>query len=444
MMAFRVCYMKNMKIVIIGAGSGFGGRLTMDILSSPALSASHVALCDIDEKKLHSTTRYLQTFIDHHKLPGTLSAATDYRELLKGADFVIASVSVGGPSYWGEPFCSEIGIPRDEYGVDQIWADTLGPGGVFRFLRTGPVQLEFCRQMEKYCPEAILINYTNPMAMLTWLHSAGSSIQNTGLCHSVQGTTKKLAKIAGAPYEEVSYSVAGINHQAWVLSIRHHDEDLYPRIRAAADTHEDFQNDRVRVELMKEIGYFTTESSEHNSEYFPYFRRTPELREHYKLRQRKLERNYEPPREWLKDSGIEGDEEVAIPPLRQSHEYAAGIIEARATNEPFVFWGNVMNHGAIRNLPSDCCVEVPCLVDGEGIHPCHVGRLPTQCAALNRTNINVQELAVEAVLTKNREAAFHAVALDPLTSSILSLPKIREMFDKLWAAEGDRLAYFDT
>lgn len=434
--------MKQMKIVIIGAGSGFGGRLTMDILACPALSGSHIALCDLDAVKLKNTLHYLQTFIDHHRLPGKLSAAEDFRDLLEGADFVVSSVSVGGPSYWGEPFCSEVSIPRD-YGVDQTWADTLGPGGVFRFLRTAPVQLEFCLEMEKRCPNAILLNYTNPMAMLTWLHSAGSKIQNTGLCHSVQGTTKKLARVAGVPYEEVSYRVAGINHQAWVLSLRHHDEDLYPRIRAVADTHEEFEKDRVRVELMKEIGYFTTESSEHNSEYFPYFRRTAETREQYKLRQRKLEKEWEPPREWLKDSGVEDDGSAAVPPLIQSHEYTAGIIEARATNKPFVYWGNVMNNGAISNLPDNCCVEVPCLVDGEGIHPCHVGALPTQCAALNRTNINVQELAVEAVLSKSREAAFHAVALDPLTASVLTLPRIREMFDKMWAAEGKLLEYFD-
>ncbi|MCA1810217.1 MAG: alpha-galactosidase [Kiritimatiellia bacterium] len=431
-----------MKIVIIGAASGFGGRLTMDILSCEALRDSHIALCDLNEKKLQSTRAYLQAFVDHHKLPAKVSAAKDFRDMLKGADIVVSSVSVGGPSYWGEPYCSEVGIPR-KYGIDQVWADTVGVGGVFRFLRTGPVQLSFCLAMEKLCPEAILLNYTNPMSMLTWLHSAGSSIRNTGLCHSVQGTTKRLARVAGVPYEEVSYQVAGINHQAWVLAIRHHGEDLYPKIRAAADTHEEFEKDRVRVEMMKQFGYFVTESSEHNSEYLPYFRKTAASRKHYKLRVRKLVQDYEPPREWLKDSGIEDDGGAKIPPLQRSHEYAAGIIEAYATNQPFVYWGNVMNHGLIDNLPQDCCVEVPCLVNAEGIHPCHVGRLPPQCAALNRTNINVHELAVEAVRRKSRAAAFHAVALDPLTAATLTLPRIREMFDELWAAEGDLLAYFD-
>lgn len=434
--------MKRIKVVIIGAGSGFGGRLAMDILACPRLADSHIALCDIDSAKLKNTLNYLQVFVKHHKLPAELSAATDFRELLPGADFVVSSVSVGGPSYWGEPFCSEVTIPR-EYGLDQHWADTLGPGGVFRFLRTAPVQHGFCVEMDRLCPEAILLNYTNPMAMLTWLHSVGSGVSNVGLCHSVQGTTKKLARVAGVPYEEVSYRVAGINHQAWVLSLRHHDEDLYPRIRAVADTHEEFENDRVRVEMMKQFGYFTTESSEHNSEYFPYFRRNAELMKHYKLKVRKLETEWEPPRGWIKDSGIEDDGGEGVPPLIQSHEYAAGIIEARASNKPYVFWANVMNNGAISNLPDDCCVEVPCVVDGEGVHPCHVGALPSQCAAVNLTNINVQRLAVEAYLTRNREAAFHAIALDPLTASVVSLPKIREMFERMWAAEGDRLAYFD-
>ncbi len=435
--------MKDAKIVIIGAGSGFGGRLSMDIFSSPVLSASHIALCDIDENKLKNTVNYLQRFIDHHELPGKISASPDFRELLEGADFVISSVSVGGPAYWGEPFCSEIQIPR-QYGIDQRWGDTLGPGGVFRFLRTAPVQLNFCTEMEKHCPEAILINYTNPMAMLTWLHSVGSSIQNTGLCHSVQGTTKKLARVADVPYEEVSFQVAGINHLAWVLSIKHENEDLYPKIREAADTHEEFANDRVRVELMKEFGCFPTESSEHNSEYLPYFRQTPENMGTYNLKKRQLETDeYEPPREWLKDSGIDDEEEYDIPPLRQSHEYVASMVEAYQTHSPFVFSGNVMNNGAIPNLPDNCCVEVPCVIDREGIHPCQVGKIPSQCAALDRSNINVQELAVEAVLTKNKEAAFHAIALDPLTSSKLTLPRIREMFNKLWDAEKGLLEYFE-
>lgn len=433
----------KMKIVIIGAASGFGGRLSMDILACPALRDSHIALCDIHAENLQHTQQYLQRFVDHHRLPATLTASVQFRELLPDADFVVFSVSVGGPSYWGEPYCSEVAIPR-QYGIEQQWADTLGPGGVFRFLRTAPVQLDFCKAMEAHCPDAIVLNYTNPMAMLTWMHSTASSIRNVGLCHSVQGTTKKLARVAGVPYEEVTFQVAGINHLAWVLSLRHGDKDLYPAIRAAADSHDEFAEDRVRVELMKHFGYFPTESSVHNAEYVPYFRRTPETMAQYGIPLRKLEKHWEPPREWLKDSGIdpESDKGADVPPLHRSHEYAAGIIEAYAEHRPFVFWGNMMNQGLISNLPAESCVEVPCMADGEGLHPCRVGALPTACAALNMTNIGVQQLAVEAVLTRNREAAYQAVALDPLTASVLTLPRIREMFNALWDADKAFLGYF--
>lgn len=433
------------KIVIIGAGSGFGGRLSIDILSREALRDSTIALCDIDEERLSGVADYVHRAIEGHRLPARLIASTDRRELLPGADCVVTAVSVGGPAYWGEPYASEVGIPL-KYGIDQSVADTIGPGGVFRFLRTAKEHLQFCKDMEQFCPGALMLNYTNPMAMLTWLHSDGSSIQNVGLCHSVQGTTRKLAGAIGAPYEEVSYLVAGINHQAWILRFNHNGEDAYPRIREAAGTNETLREDRVRVEMMRQFGYFVTESSPHNSEYLPYFRRTQELRDQYGLKSREI--RMEPPpnrvRPWQKDSGVEESVEAAIPELKRSQEYASQIIEARVTNQPFVFNGNVMNRGVITNLPARCCVEVPCVVDREGVHPCYVGDLPPQCAALNMTNIAVQELTVRAAMDRDREAAFHAVALDPLTASILPLPRIRAMFEEMWAAEGDRLSYFSA
>ncbi len=430
------------RIVIIGAGSGFGSRLSMDILAREPLRDSTICLCDIDEGRLTAVTRYVQRIVDGHGLPATLLSSTDREELLPGADCVITSVAVGGGAYWGEPFASEINIPR-KYGVDQCVGDTIGPGGVFRFLRTAPEQLAFCKDIERLCPDALLLDYTNPMAMLTWLHSAGSSVQNVGLCHSVQGTTMMLARWLEVPYEEVSYLVAGINHQAWVLRFRHNGEDAYPRLREAIEREEIDAQERVRCEIMRQFGCFVTESSGHNSEYVPYFRRTPELRERFGLKSREVRMDAGRTREWMKDTGVDEDKETPVPELVRSREYASAIIEARAAGEPFCFNGNVMNSGLITNLPQGCCVEVPCVVDREGVHPCYVGDLPPQCAALNRSNIAVQELAVRAVLDRDREAAFHAVALDPLTAAVLPLHEARAMFEELWEAEKHLLAYFD-
>ncbi|MBI1924122.1 alpha-galactosidase [Candidatus Poribacteria bacterium] len=431
------------KIVIIGAGSGFGSRLSIDILSREKLQDSTIALCDIDEERLTAVSQYVNRAIEGHNLPAKCISSTNRRELLPDADFVVTAVSIGGAAYWGEPYASEVGIPL-KYGIDQSVADTIGSGGVFRFLRTAKEHLQFCKDMEGFCPDALMLNYTNPMAMLTWLHSEGSSIRNVGLCHSVQGTTRKLAQGIGVPYEEVSYLVAGINHQAWVLRFRHNGQDAYPRIREAVDREEIFADDRVRVEMMKQFGYFVTESSWHNSEYLPYFRRTRELREYFGLGDRSPVR-MEPARKrvWQQDTGVDDDGDAQVPELQRSHEYASAIIEAHLTGEPFCFNGNVMNRGAITNLPARCCVEVPCVVDREGVHICHVGDLPPQCAALNMSNIAVQELAVRAALDRDKEAAFHAVALDPLTASVLPLHNIRKMFEEMWQAEAHLLRYFE-
>ena len=430
------------KIVIIGAGSGFGSRLSVDILARESLRDATIALCDVNEERLAGVAGYVNRVIEGHSLPASCISSTERRELLPGADCVVTAVSVGGAAYWGEPYASEMNIPK-KYGIDQSVGDTVGPGGVFRFLRTAPVHLQFCRDMEELCPKALMLNYTNPMCMLTWMHSEATSIQNVGLCHSVQGTTRKLAQGINVPYEEVSYLVAGINHQAWVLRLRRSGEDLYPQLRQAVDREESFAGDKVRVELMKQFGYFVTESTPHNSEYLPYFRRTQELRDHFGLQSRQVAMEQVRKRGWEKDSGVEQDDAAEVPELVRSHEYASAIIEAQVTGEPFPFNGNVMNHGSISNLPTRCCVEVPCLADREGVHPCYVGDLPPQCAALNMSNVAVQELAVRATLDRDREAAFHAVALDPLTAAVQPLHKIREMFEEMWTAEGDLLSYFD-
>lgn len=437
-----------LKIVIIGAGSHFGGRLSLDIMCREALRDSTIGLCDIHPGRLGRVKSYVKRAAGQYEVPTKVVASKDRKELLPDADFVITSVAVGGPAYGAFPHSVEMEIPR-KYGVYQTVADTVGVGGVFRFLRTGPVHHQFIKDMEKLCPDAHVLNHTNPMAMLTWLHSVDSTMSFTGLCHSVQGTTAMLARRIDVPYSEVSYKVAGINHQAWVLELKKGKEDLYPMIRELANDPEKVRGEEVRFEMMRQFGYFPTESSRHNSEYLPYFQRTEELREHYSPprarpapRRQAAARPTRSWREWVNDPDA-ADDEIPIPEMRASQEFTTGIMEGIVTNKPFLFNGNVMNHGLIPNLPHDCCVEVPCIADGKGVTPCYVGDLPPQLAALNRSNIAVQELAVRAVLDRDREAAFHACALDPLTASVVPLPKIREMFDELWEAEKDLLSWFD-
>lgn len=429
------------KIVIIGAGSGFGGRLSVDIMSRDVLRDSTIVLCDIHPGRLKQVTDYVQRTVDKYQLPTKIVSTIDRKLALPDADFVITSVSVGGGAYYGHPYKAEVEIPL-KYGISQSVADTIGVGGVFRFLRTGPVQHQFFRDMEKLCPDAWVLNHTNPMAMLSWLHLRDATMRYVGLCHSVQGTTEKLARIIDVPYDEVSYWVAGINHQAWVLEFMQGHEDLYPRIWQAMENPEVIKGDTVRFEMMRHFGYFPTESTRHNSEYLPYFRRTPDLMAQFGLETRLVRDEPFRVRAWMADTGVdEGDAPVGE--LQISREFTTGIMEAILTNVPFSFNGNVLNTGLISNLPEGCCVEVPCLVDGRGVHPCYVGDLPPQLAALNRSNVNVIELGVKAVLDKDREAAFHACAVDPLTASVLPLDKLREMFDELWAAEEGLLAWFD-
>ena len=427
------------KIVIIGAGSGFGRRLSLDIMARESLRDSTIALCDVHAGRLGKLTRYLERAVEKYDLPTEIVASTDRHELLPDADYVITSVAVGGAAYRGFPFTAEKETPA-KYGLDQSVADTIGVGGVFRFLRTGPVQHRFFKDMETHCPNAFALNYTNPMAMLTWLHTTDSNIRNVGLCHSVQGTTKMLADLIDVPYDEVTYQVAGINHMAWVLEFRRGHEDLYPRIREAAETTE---RDLVRFEMMRQFGRFVTESSVHNSEYLPYFRRTDELKELYGLmprERRQGQRRRDGWRAWMN-----GDDGATMPEpeLVLSHEYATAIVEAMVTNTPFLFNGNVMNNGSITNLPEECCVEVPCVADSFGVRAAHVGALPPQLAALNRSNVSVQELAVRAVINRDREAAFHACAVDPLAAATVSLPDMRRMFDELWDAERELLRWFE-
>ncbi len=426
-----------LKLAIIGAGSVvFAQRLTTDILSWPELQDSTIALMDINPERLDLIGALANRLIVEQNLPARIETTTDRRAALDGADYVIVTIQVGGIA----AVRPDVEIPH-RYGVDQAVGDTLGPGGIMRGLRTIPVMLDICRDMAELCPSALLINYSNPMSMLCWAIAESTPIRAIGLCHSVQGTSRQISEYIGASYEDVAYWVAGINHQAWFLRFEDHGVDLYPRLREAMQKPEIYAKDPVRFELMRAFGYFPTESSRHNSEYVPYFRRTRELAERYappwgrdyNLYVGRQERYYDAVRRQ-----VAGEEAI---PTDRTHEYCSYILHSIETNTPFRINANVPNTGLIANLPSGCCVEVPCLVDNTGIHPCHAGDLPPQCAALNRASVAVQELTVRAARTGDRDAIYRAVALDPLTASVLTLDEARQMTDELLAASAPWLRF---
>jgi alpha-galactosidase len=439
------------RIVFIGAGSTMFARLLIcDIFSHPALKDATIVLEDIDEQRLDTTYRLAQRILQTHNLPGKIERTTSQREALIGADFVISMIAVGGLEAWD----IDKAIPL-KYGIDQIVGDTLGPGGVFRALRHIPPILKIVKDMEELCPKAIFLNYANPMASIMWAVNSASTIRGVGLCHSVQATTKEIAGYIGAAEwenypvtnkdwhdfyyrplpERVNFWVAGINHMAWYLKYEVDGEDAYPKIREAYHNRKAYEADTVRFEILKHFGFFVTESPHHMSEYVPYFRKTPEnIKRFMSYTWNALEIT----RQKAKDDDlsiqrqIEGKEPVELMP---SVEYGAKIINAVVTGDEIRINGNVNNSGLITNLPKDCCVEVPCLVDKNGINACYVGELPPQLAALNRTNINVQSLIVEAALNRDREAARHAVMVDPLTSALLTLDDIRKMVDEMFEVE---------
>ncbi|MFW6195297.1 MAG: alpha-galactosidase [Chloroflexota bacterium] len=427
------------RIVIIGAGSVvFTRRLLQDMVCVPSLKDSEVWLVDTDPERLDVIAPFARKLAADTGAGMRVEATTDRAPALEGADYVLTTIRVG------DDLRVDQGIPL-KYGVDQSVADTIGPGGVFKALRTVPVLLDICRDMEVACPDAWLLQYTNPMAMACWAINAATDVQAVGLCHSVQRTTQMLADYVGAPRDSVSAWVAGINHMAWFLRFEREGEDLYPRLWDVLDgAGETYRSDAVRFEVMRHFGYFVTESTRHMSEYVPYFRQYPEIKERFNLNSietdlaRLEKRNDEYFDRMKADTASEG-------PLtaERSDEYACRIMEAMETGAPTLINGNVYNEGLIGNLPYESCVEVPCLVDRLGIHPMAIGSLPPQLAALNRSNINVQELGVQAVLHESREAAWHAVAVDPLTAGTLPLDRIREMFDEMWEAHGDSLAIYD-
>ncbi len=428
------------KIAFIGAGSVvFARRLITDILSWPALQGCTLSLMDLDAGRLEVIAALARQLIAQEKLPATVETTTDRRRALEGADYVIISIQVGGV----DVFQHDIHIPR-QYGVDQTVGDTIGPGGVFRGLRTVPVLLDICHDMAELCPDALMLNYSNPMAINCWAMDLMTDIRHIGLCHSVQGTTAALAEYIGAPLPEVDAWVAGINHQAWFLRFEWNDRDAYSLLWQALEEPEVYAKDKVRFEIMRYFGYFVTESSHHMSEYVPYFRRKSEtIDEFIRYRWDYLticqKRSFEAQAEEIQKQMAAGPL-----PTARTHEYCSYIINAMETGDAVRINGNVSNDGLITNLPPGCCVEVPCLVDRMGVHPCSVGDLPAQLAGLNRTNINVQELAVQGALLGDKEAVYQAIQLDPLTSSLVDLRDIRKMADELFEIEAEWLPQFQT
>jgi alpha-galactosidase len=423
------------KIAMIGAGSVvFSHTLMIDVLSFPELRDSTISLMDIDAERLELIGQAGKALVAHYGFPAKIEWTTDRRKALDGADYVIVMIQIGGLS----AVEMDMGIPMS-YGLDQDIGDTLGPGGVFRGVRTIPVLLSICRDMEELCPDALLINYSNPMALNCWGINAGSKIKNVGLCHSVQGTAWQLSDYINVPFKEVSYWVAGINHMSWYLKYEWNGTDAYPLIRQAMDDPDVFKRDKVRFEIMRHFGYFVTESTYHMSEYVPYFRTRPELIEEFLTPRynylRICREDWQPHYDRIRKI-ISG--ELPTPEIKKSNEYGTSIIHAMETNEPVRINGNVPNTGLITNLPEGCIVEVPILVDATGLRPCYVGDLPSQCAALNRTNINVQELAVQAALEGNADKLRMAIALDPLTASALDLRSIRKMVDEMIKTEREQ------
>ena len=433
------------KIVIIGAGSHvFSRRLITDIVSYPELRDCIISLMDIVQEPLDLIAAYAQKLVKQHGFNTKIKSTTDRRKALSGADYVIVAIRVGG----SQATKAEKEIPL-KYGINQAIADTTGPGGVFYGSRHVAAILDICHDMEELCPDAWLLNYTNPMAIISWAVSDYSRIKNVGLCHSVPNTTAELARYIGAPYPEMSYWVAGINHMAWFLELKWNEKDAYPLLRerfkdpatySAIDAHW-AGSDVVRVEIFKAFGYFVTESSRHMSEYVPYFRKRPELIEKYLLTD---VGRFAP--EARANERAKQDEEMRQLlgsanqiPINHSGEYGSIIIHSIETGKLSRINGNVKNTGLITNLPEGCCVEVPCLVDKRGIHPCYVGNLPPQLAALNRTEINVHELAVQGIVEKDKTKIFQSILLDPLTSAMLTIDEIRRMVDEIFEAEKEYL-----
>lgn len=438
------------RIAMLGAGSIiFCKTLMTDIMATEGLEDSTFVLMNPTEPKLRRMEAFANDVIRENGLPAVVEATTDRRKALDGADYVIIMIQVGGVDAFGMDYQ----IPM-KYGVDQCIGDTGGPGGIFRALRTIPVLMDVAKDVMELCPDALLLNYANPMAMCCWALGKVEGLKFVGLCHGVQTTMDLIAGYVGERKEDIDFLCAGINHMAWFLKLersgtgvsRSDDRDLYPILREKFEKPEYYVNEKVRGEVFRHFGYFMTESTGHLSEYVPWFRKNQkaldlycdqpafggETGAYYNYCRMIAEKFSKTNVLSMESKKLEG----------RSAEYCSYIIEAVEKDSIFRFNGNVRNDGLISNLRNGCCVEVPIFADGMGLHPTVVGDLPAQCAALNMSNIVFQGLAVEAALTGDPELAFQAVAMDPLTSAVLTLNETREMTREMLAAEAQFLPQF--
>lgn len=432
------------KIAFIGAGSAtFTRNLIADLLTFPALGDSEVWLMDVDERRLGLVDRMARKMIAQQHSLMTVHSTTDRPEALRGAGYVVVTIAVGGLDAWE----MDLTIPL-RYGIDQCYGDILGPGGVFRGLRHLNVISGICRELEELSPDAVLLQYTNPMVMICRAIEAQSPLRHVGLCHSVQGTSDLLASFLAAPPEDLHTWAAGINHMAWFLKLEWGGRDVYPLLREKMADPGIYGQEPVSFEIMKHFGYFPSESSAHQSEYHPWFRKRADILDDMIGRYREDRREaFAAARNagaipWLRRDAASYfrwfDEQLRedhIIEISRSREYGARIINAMETDEPARINGNVANSGAIANLPDDSCVEVPCLVDANGIHACHVGKLPEQLAALNRSNLNVHELAAMGFVHRDQSLVRQAIKLDPLSAAICSLDEIDEMVSEMLEKE---------
>ena len=431
------------KVTFLGAGSTvFARQLITDILQIEGLDEGTIALVDIDQPRVEMAHRMAEHLVEISGKCWRIESSTERRHLLAGSDFLVNTIEVAGLANVRHDF----DIPL-KYGVNQCIGDTIGPGGIFKALRTGPAWLDILHDAEELCPDAWVLNYTNPMSILMLVALTTTSMRAVGLCHSVQGTSKQLADYLQVPYEDLEWRCAGINHNSWFTTLRYLGEDMYPRLQERAQIKEVYEQDPVRFEFMRYFGAFVTESSGHFSEYVPYFRKRPELIERY-CRQGYLGKtgfyaNNWPT--WRADNEkqiaemLNGQREI---PYQRSHEYGSYIIEGVTLHRPTVIYGNVRNSGLIDNLP-DGCVEVACLVDRHGIQPTHFGALPEQLAALNRAHMAVHTLVSQALVLRDKEAARYALLLDPLTAAVCSPAEISAMFDEMWEAQRPYLQAFE-
>jgi alpha-galactosidase len=435
------------KITFIGAGSfGFTRGLVRDILTFPLLADATIALMDIDPERLEFSKRAVEKIIQLGNYPAKVTATLDRVEALRDADVVLTTILAGSTEVWRH----DIEIPK-KYGVDINVGDTRGPSGIFRFLRTINPMMDIVHDMERVCPKAILLNYTNPMAMLCGSIQRSSFISTTGLCHSVQGTAQMLGWWIGASLDEITYTCAGINHQAWYLDFKVNDKDAYPLIhQAITENPEVYESEIVRNEMYLALGKYVTESSGHNSEYNWWFRKRPDLIEKYCIHgtgwnpgeYAYILKEYQNNEATWKDQAKEWFAADTPIILDRGQEYAAYIINAYMGGELFKFNGNVPNTNIVTNLPQNACVEVPVLVDRDGLHPIHVGALPAECALLTQLSSGIEEMAITGSLAGDPNMIYRAICHDPLTAAVLSLQEIKTMVNEMFEKNKDYLPQF--